>query len=620
MSRKFDTPNNGPAPQAHARASSIGAVTTNLGRRRLLWGAAAGGALVIAPPFLKSARGDSLHLNAALFTLGVGSGDPTPDSVVLWTRLAPEPLDGGGMPDRPVKVGWEIAEDYGMTRVIRRSSVVASPRNGHAVHVVALGLPSNRWLHYRFKALGQTSRVGRTRTFPAYGDDADHMRCGVVSCQNYTQGFYTAYRDLLDQKLDFVVHTGDYIYESGPAGFEIAPNRNHVGGEIYTVEDYRNRYALYRLDADLQEAHAELPFVVTQDDHEVDNNYAGKLAEETAPFQGDDFLIRQRNAYQVYSETMPLRPVDRQHGNADRRLYRKLAFGNLAHIYMLDTRQFRSDQPAEDGFGSTDSDSLALEPVLGENLFDADGILDPNATMLGKLQERWLARHLSHSRAMWNVLAQQVMVMPWNLVSTAKAFVAANLAQQPIPPEQKALILAAFDHVDNISQCRCLGRLPGGEGTPAWNDTTQQRAQPDRANRRYSLCLGRRPAGRPWRSPVRSGGRRVCCTSISSTFLALDPRPTDFIVRLGLQDNPHIRYFNGLFRGYCVCDVDNERWQTTYRAVGDLTALADLDDPLALVPFPDTPVATDAVLEIEQGFNQPGSGKRLEKTFSRFPP
>ncbi len=123
--------------------------------------------------------------------------------------------------------------------------------------------------------------------------------------------------------------------------------------------------------------------------------------------------------------------------------------------------------------------------------------------------------------------------------------------------------------------------------------------------------------GDPQSDPVAA---EFVCTSISSTFLALDPRPTDFIVRLGLQDNPHIRYFNGLFRGYCVCDVDNERWQTTYRAVGDLTALADLDDPLALVPFPDTPVATDAVLEIEQGFNQPGSGKRLEKTFSRFPP
>ena len=229
-------------------------------RKFLLQSAGAAASLVVAPAFLKAARGDSLHLNGDLFTLGVVSGDPGRHSVVLWTRLAPEPLNGGGMPNRPVKVVWEVAEDYCMTQLIKHGVSIAQPRHGHALRVVANALPANRWLYYRFKALGVYSRVGRTRTFPGYQHHADHMRCAVVSCQNYAQGFYPAYRDMLDKDLDFVVHTGDYIYESGASGFEIAPGRNHIGSEIFTVDDYRNRYALYRLDQDLQDVHAELLF------------------------------------------------------------------------------------------------------------------------------------------------------------------------------------------------------------------------------------------------------------------------------------------------------------------------------------------------------------------------
>lgn len=588
-------------------------------RKFLLQGAGAAAGLVVAPAFLKTARGDSLHLNGDLFTLGVVSGDPGPHSVVLWTRLAPEPLNGGGMPNQPVKVVWEVAEDYGMTQVIQHGVSIAQPRHGHAVRVVANGLPANRWLYYRFKALGEYSRVGRTRTFPSHQHHADHMRCAVVSCQHYAQGFYPAYRDMLDKDLDFVVHTGDYIYERGPVSFEIAPGRNHTGSEIFTVDDYRNRYALYRLDQDLQDVHAELPFIVTWDDHEVDNDYAGKIAEEGARFQGDDFLIRRRNAYQVYAETMPLRRLNSQHGHADLRLYRKLAFGNLADIYMLDTRQFRTDQPAEAAFGSTDPDSVVIEPVLGDKLFDAEGILDTDATMMGRQQEHWLEHNLKHSKATWNVLAQQVMVMPWNLVNSTKALVASILETQPIPPEQKAQILAAFDNIDDIINA------------DAWDGYQA-------ARQRLFNVLQRSKASNPivlsgdfhsgWGAELLTDfdnsnadllAAEFVCTSISSSFGELDPRPIDFIVRLGLPDNPHIQYFNGLFRGYCICDVNEERWQTTYRAVGDLAALPDIDNPLALVPFRDTPVDTDAVLEIEEGFNQPGSEKRIETKFTRFP-
>ena len=246
----------------------------SVSRRTFIKGVGAAASLAVAPAFLRSARGDSLHINSSLFALGVVSGDPASRSVVIWTRLAPEPLNSGGMPYRPVPVTWRVATDYGMTNVIREGLTVALPRHGHAVRVVVHNLPSDGWFYYRFEALGEHSRVGRTRTFPDHRDHAERMRFAVVSCQDYTQGFYTAYRDMLDKELDFVLHTGDYIYEDGPVATPVRPGRNHLGGEIFTVEDYRNRYAQYRLDPDLQAVHAALPFLVTWDEHEVDNNYA----------------------------------------------------------------------------------------------------------------------------------------------------------------------------------------------------------------------------------------------------------------------------------------------------------------------------------------------------------
>jgi alkaline phosphatase D len=587
------------------------------GRRRFIHGLGAAAGLVAAPAILGGLRAKAGSGKGSLFTLGVASGDPDHHSVVLWTRLAPDPLNGGGMKKTPVQVRWEVAKDPGMRRVVRHGVAIAHPRNGHAVTVVASGLPSDEWLYYRFHAMGEASRVGRTRTFPHSRDHVRRMRCAVVSCQSFVQGYYPAYRDLAKQDLDFVVHTGDYIYESGASGNPLAPDRNHIGGEIFSVDDYRNRYALYRLDAHLQEAHARFPFLVTWDDHEVDNNYAGTIAEEGAPFSGADFVQRRENAYQVYAETMPLRSDSHHHGRG-LQIYRKLEFGNLASIFMLDTRQYRSDQPAEDGFGSTDPDSAnpLLQGAFGEVLFDADGIDDPKATLLGFQQEAWLAHGLKQSRAKWNVLAQQIMVTEWNLRLSARLTIEFN---PQIPADQKAVLLQAVDAVDNFLN------------VDAWDGYRGARA------RLFKMLDKLRPS-----NPVMLTGdihsawganlladfqdpgsdalaAEFVCTSISSTFSGQDPRPTDAVVRPGVAaDNKHIEFFNGLFRGYCLCDVTEKRWQTTYRAVGTLADVAN-PSPLALTPLETSTVETDAVLEIEYGFNAPNSGKRLETKFSRVP-
>jgi alkaline phosphatase D len=344
-----------------------------------------------APAFVRGTLGDPLP--SGLFSLGVGSGDADEDSVVLWTRLAPDPLNGGGMPQRPVRVRYRLAHDPGMGRVFRTGEVWAIPETGHVVRLQLAGLRPDSWYWFDFEVQGARSRVGRTRTFSPARRHCPNLRFALVSCQDYEAGYYPAYRDMLSQQLDFVLHVGDYIYESGASSTPLILARMHQGAEIFSVDDYRNRYALYRLDADLQDVHAQLPFYCVWDDHEVDNNYAGAIAETTAPYQGVAFRQRQRNAYQVYLESMPLRRHGRDllksgSGPDDAvRIYREFQFGDLATLQLLDTRQYRTDQPAGDGFGSTDPDARAIEPVLGEVLYDAAGIQNATATLLGTEQE-----------------------------------------------------------------------------------------------------------------------------------------------------------------------------------------------------------------------------------------
>ena len=558
-----------------------------------------------APALLRGRPGDPAASD--LFSLGVGSGDPTEDSVVLWTRLAPDPLNGGGMPQRPVQVKFKVALDRGMSQVVRAGHTLALPDAGHAVHVTVTDLAPNTWYWYRFESLGARSRIGRTRTFPAWYQQTQRMRFALVSCQNFAAGYYAAYRDMLSQQLDFVVHVGDYIYESGASSSPLLPGRDHSGGEIFTLSDYRNRYAQYRLDSDLQNVHASLPFLCTWDDHEVDNNYAGATAEEGAPYVGAEFAQRRRNGFQVYAESMALRPKNRLLTPQGRmRIHRELQFGSLANFYMLDTRQYRTDQPAEDGFGSTDADAVAIEPVFGEKLYDASGIEEPGATLLGDAQEDWLSERLYFSRARWNVLAQQIMMMPWNLRAAGRKQIELDAT---LPAAQKAAILGLIDRVANLYN------------VDAWDGYADARRRllslVARSGARNPIVLGGdihaawaanllQDFTAPATSDMVAG--EFVCTSITSTFLSPDPRPTDFIVRATLPDNPHIAHFNGLYRGYCICDVNQQRWRTMYRSV-----LGNLQDPspLALVPQVNSVLGTDKTFELEAGFNVPHSGKRL---------
>ncbi|MDX1963456.1 MAG: alkaline phosphatase D family protein [Pirellulales bacterium] len=357
---------------------------------RRLW-LAYGTSLAMLPALSKtvSAVEKSPTFPSNPFTLGVASGDPDHRSVVLWTRLAPQPLEPqGGMDPLPIAVRWELADDEGFQKIVASGTEVATPQLGHSVHVVPTGLRPDRWYYYRFLAGEATSPVGRTRTMPSPDSLPGQLRFAFASCQHYETGFYTAYGQMARDQLDLVFHLGDYIYEGAGKDGKV---RKHLGEEIKTLTDYRIRHSQYRSDPLLQGMHAVCPWYVTWDDHELDNNYAGAISEK---MQEDPalFLQRRANAYQAYYEAMPLRPRSLPQG-PNLQLYRRGAFGRLAEFQVLDTRQYRTDQPNGD---------------RGAELNDA--ALNPHNSILGSRQREWLQGGLLRSQGIWNILAQQVMM------------------------------------------------------------------------------------------------------------------------------------------------------------------------------------------------------------------
>jgi len=331
------------------------------------------------------------------FSVGVASGDPDSTSVVLWTKLAPKPMEpNGGMGRETIEVHWELADDEAMKKVVARGTAPATPELGHSIHVEVDGLKPDRWYFYRFRSGDASSPVGRTRTLPADDANPDQVRFAFASCQNYEQGLFTAYEHMAKDDLDLVFHLGDYIYESPGADKRV---RKHTGPEkskIMSLEDYRGRHLQYRSDPLLHHMHAKCPWFVTWDDHEVDNNYANDISEKNdfskRSVEPAKFLIQRAAAYQAYYEMMPLRKRSLPIG-PDMLLYRKATFGRLAEWLVLDTRQYRTDQPNKDG----------KKPLNTE-------ALDPKNSLLGTQQREWLEKSLISSGAKWNILAQQVMM------------------------------------------------------------------------------------------------------------------------------------------------------------------------------------------------------------------
>ncbi|MGQ0430661.1 MAG: alkaline phosphatase D family protein, partial [Gammaproteobacteria bacterium] len=393
-------------------------MTRRITRREFNRLAVAAGALTVVPI---GTAGAQVRFTSPPFQLGVASGDPSADGFVLWTRLAPEPFDTAYLGQTIFEVAWEVAEDASFSRLAKQGTAWARPHLAHAVHVVVDGLQPGREYFYRFRIGRYESPAGRALTCPAPDAAVASMKFSFSSCAHYEQGFFSAYHWMAEDRPDLMLALGDYIYEDAWGDRRV---RQFDTLEAVTLDDYRHRYTQYRTDPDLQAAHEACPWLVTWDDHEVDNDYVS-LVSENELCGGErvrtTFPARRAAAYQAWFEHMPVRP-SRLRPEMAVQIYGSLDWGALARFYTLDTRQYRSVQVCPNSptvmrcdfekgrkilFGGAGG-SAFINP--NESSCKAD-LADPSRTVLGAEQEQWLDGALGGSRAAWNVIAQNVMVM-----------------------------------------------------------------------------------------------------------------------------------------------------------------------------------------------------------------
>jgi len=492
-----------------------------IGRRELLFGA-----LTLPLPLLSLACTDATEApgeGPSPFRHGIASGDPEPGAVVLWTRVTPRA-------EGDVEVAYAVAEDPEMSKVVTEGTFVTSSARDYTVKVDARGLAAGRTYYYRFRAEGRTSAVGRTKTAPA-GPTA-RLRFAQVSCSSYAHGHFHVYRQLAKEAdLDAVVHLGDYIYEyaSGDYGDARASEPAH---ELLTLDDYRKRHAQYKLDPDLAAVHRQHPFIVIWDDHEIANDGYKEGAQNHTPATEGDFAARKAAAMKAYMEWMPIRE------QANGAIYRRLSFGDLADLVLLDTRYHGRTLQA----GGTVGSAIGAPPAP-----------DPARTLLGDDQAAWMENELVTSKAKWRLLGQQVMVGNLTL-DPGKSI--ANLDQWHGYPESRRRLLS-FIEEKKVSNLVILT----GDIHSSWaNEISQNPHDPlvyDPENGKPGLAVELVTPG-------------VTSPGIPQLFLSIldDARPK----------NPHVRYVDGSKRGFILLDVTPERVQAAWYH------LVDVADPNAPPP------------------------------------
>ena len=476
------------------------------------------GTLSLAAAAAWAARADESVLRRPVFatdpfSLGVASGDPTADGFVIWTRLAPDPLHDGGMPSEPVEVRWEVAEDEAFTRIVRTGTTVATPDWAHSVHVELEGLGASRVYWYRFHAGEATSPVGRARTSPEPGEMPAALRFAFASCQHFEQGFYTAYAGMVADDPAVIIHLGDYIYEGASKADAV---RSHIGGKLDSLASYRDRHALYKSDRLLQAAHAHCPWVVTWDDHEFENNYADDIPAKSE-LARDAFLAQRAAAYQAYYEHMPLRRSSLPHGPS-MPLYRRVSYGALAEFFVLDTRQYRSDQPCGDGVKAP-----------------CEGVFDPAATLTGVEQERWLLDGFRASKARFNIMAQQVMMARVDRAPGDEF--TCSMDQWSGYEVQRRRILRAFVERPEANPVVLTGDIHSH-----WANDLLVEEEGGRPKVAAAEFVG---------SSISSGGNGKAEPANHAVILA---------------ENEAVRFHSGK-RGYVVCELGPDRCETAFRVV-----------------------------------------------------
>ncbi|MGB3795890.1 MAG: alkaline phosphatase D family protein, partial [Alteraurantiacibacter sp.] len=410
--------------------------------------------------------------------------------------------------------------------IVQSGTAFARPELGHSVHAEIAGLQPNRPYWYRFSSGRERSLWGRTKTCPAIGQPLDRLRFGVAGCQHYEQGYYTAHRHLAAEEPDFVFCYGDYIYEGRSSrvwnGGETGPLENvreYLGDELYSLGEYRRRYAQTKMDADLQAAHAAAPWFMTWDDHEIDNNWVGQIDQDGTP--AAIFALRQQAAMQAYYEHMPLRASSMPTG-ANMQLYRQAQYGDLLDLNLLDTRQFRTDQPCDDRWG-----------------VPCDAIDRRDAAVLGGAQEAWLMDRMQSSKARWQVLAQQIMMMDLdrkpgegrteNLDSWAGYRQPRQRVLEAIEEQGRGnvVVLTGDEHQNYAGELHIDGNAPGARPIAA----------------------------------------EFVSTSITSGGNGIDQRADTTLIQ---QENSQLKWHNAQ-RGFVMCDVTRDLWTTQFRTLDSVT-------------------------------------------------
>lgn len=476
------------------------------------------------------------------FLHGVASGDPLPDGVLLWTRVTPVPeaVPGSGL--GPVaEVGWTVARDRAFTSVVATGTATATAASDHTVKVDVRGLQPATDYWFRFTAGGVTSPAGRTRTAPAENATADRLRFGVVSCANWEAGYFSSYRHLAARgDLDAWLHLGDYLYEYGTGAYAargtvVRPRA--PAHEIVTPADYRTRHGRYKTDADLQALHAAAPVVAIWDDHEFANDaWSGGAENHTEGAEGA-WAARVAAAKQAYFEWMPVR------ASIAGTTYRRLRFGRLADLSLLDLRSFRSQQ-ASIGSGSVD---------------------DPDRTITGRAQLDWLKAGLKTSDTTWRLIGNSVMISPVAFGALPGHLLAPLAELLGLPAEGLAVNVDQWDgYTDDRRELLAHLRDNGirntvfltGDIHMAWaNDVPVKAAT-------YPLSA--------------SAATEFVVTSVTSDnlddILEVAPGTVSTVAEAAVKAaNRHVKWLDMDSHGYGVLDITGERAQMDYYALSDRT-------------------------------------------------
>ena len=552
-------------------------------RRRTVLGTTAAGtaALAVQTTAVPEAQGFEQDARHRVFQHGVASGDPLPHAVLIWTRVTPTAASTPGSGAGPrVEVEWEVARDARFRRVVRRGRFSTGPSRDHTVKLDVTGLEPATWYHYRFRCAGATSRTGRTRTAPEKDALPRNLRLGVVSCANLQAGWFSAYRGLAARDdLHAVLHLGDYLYEYAPGQYGYGSDnediRSHVPAhEMVSLSDYRQRHAQYKRDRDLQDLHARYPWIVTWDDHEVANDAWRTGAENHTPGSGEggegSFHERRARAHRAYDEWMPVRmDGSARLGDGDR-LYRRLRFGKLAEISMLDLRTYRDQQAAG----------------------PSPDVSDPDRSITGRQQLDWLKHSLKRGRAQWKVIGNPVMIAPVDF---------GGLPDVLVDPVNDVTGLIPEDGVPyNVDQ---------------WDGYTDDRREVFQHIRDHQITDALFVTGdihSGWACdlphdastyPVTdTAGVEFVCASVTSNNLkditGTPPHTTSVAVEeLIKANNRHIKYLDFDSHGFSVLDLTPERAQMDWYVIGDR---ADRDTDITWSVSYATQTGTGRVEQVEE--------------------